>query len=96
MVVAASTVSLIIFIAIVVVLGFLVAGAFGLFGSTASRYTGTGRRAEEIPQAAQRGRPALEAAGFTRATERETAPSGGRSRHCVRIDCGTGTRTPNS
>jgi len=49
MVVAASTISLIIFIVIVVVLGILAAGALNLFGSTASRYTGTGRRADEIP-----------------------------------------------
>ena len=49
MVSAASTISLIVFIAIVLVLGFLAAGAFSLFGSTASRYTETGRRADEIP-----------------------------------------------
>jgi hypothetical protein len=49
MALAASTISLIIFIVIVVVLGFLVAGAFSLFGSTAGRYTGTGRRTDEIP-----------------------------------------------
>jgi hypothetical protein len=49
MVIAASTISLIIFIVIVVVLGFLAAGAFSLFGSTASRYTETGRRTDDIP-----------------------------------------------
>jgi hypothetical protein len=49
MVVAASTVSIVLFVAGVVVLGFLAAGALNLMGSSAERIDPTGHRVKDPP-----------------------------------------------
>jgi hypothetical protein len=49
MVIAVSTLSVIVFAGVVVVLGLLAGGAVNLWGATAARYTETGRRVDEVP-----------------------------------------------